>query len=390
MTVSASGTSTVDYYSVDRVGNREAARSYLVGIDTTAPATRANLYYAPNKWSLSSSDGVYEQSGGINAIYYSFDGGPYSAIRSSNPSPAYTTLYNVVTGPITWGTHTLTYYAVDNVGNVEATQTLSYPVYDSGAPTVRLETTGMSSARIFATDVTPIASGVKSISYRWGGYGAWSTATFSASSSPTSTQVAELPEGRGYFQYYATDFAGNSTATQSTNLTVDRTAPVVTITPGTTNDDGSVNVRLAATETGSGLYMLSYSILHEGSTSSGYFYSAPVDMRIAAPSWGSTTTVVSASARDNAGNAGAVISREIVTTNTVPDLLPPESYSSVGEGSVNTAADGMFELWIGASDDRSGVAETHYQIDGGEWRVAVPDPAVGGFPRPSTALGSTP
>ncbi len=210
VTVSATGTSTVDYYSVDRVGNEETTRTYLTGVDTTAPATQASLYSSPNRWALSSSDGVFDQSGGIYAIYYTFDGRPYSAIRSSNPSPAYTTLYNVVSGPIdTWGTHTLTYYAVDNVGNAEATKTISYYAPDSLAPTARLESVGMTSARISATDVGPTFSGVRSISYRWAYSPTWTTVTFSASLSPTSTQVADVVgEGTGYFPVLCDGFRG--------------------------------------------------------------------------------------------------------------------------------------------------------------------------------------
>ncbi len=186
--------------------------------------------------------------------------------------------------------------------------------------------------------------------------------------------------GRDTFQFYATDFAGRSSATQAVNLTIDRTPPAVTITQGTTNSDGSVNVRVGASEVGSGLLDVSYRILRGSSDSTGVWTWAPVDLRLAPPSWGSTTTVLSVSARDRAGNTSAVVSREIVTTNVLPDLLAPESSVNVTGGSINVATDGVFELRIGASDDRSGVAESHYQVDGGEWQTAVPDAAFGNVP----------
>jgi hypothetical protein len=113
--ISAEGTTTLKYKSVDALGNTESLQSIPIRIDNTKPTTGDNAspgwVKAPASISLTASDPL----SGIAATYYSLDG--------SSPSL-------VATGPITIatdGTTTLKYYSRDSVGNTETVLHRSRP-----------------------------------------------------------------------------------------------------------------------------------------------------------------------------------------------------------------------------------------------------------------------
>jgi hypothetical protein len=111
--VSAAGSHTITYWSVDAAANVEAAHSGYVNIDTTPPLTTASGLQKNNHsgWrtsaqtvSLSSSD---TGGSGVAFTYYTIDGGGQQS---------YTTGFSV-SAP---GSHTITYWSVDAAANVEA------------------------------------------------------------------------------------------------------------------------------------------------------------------------------------------------------------------------------------------------------------------------------
>ena len=100
-TVSAEGTTTVEYWSVDGAGNTESAKSTSVRIDKGSPATTddapANWVRGPVSVHLDSTD----PTSGVDAIHYSTDG--------SAPSLPYTGNIDISAE----GTTTLLYRATD-------------------------------------------------------------------------------------------------------------------------------------------------------------------------------------------------------------------------------------------------------------------------------------
>ena len=125
--VAGNGSHTVTYWSTDAAGNAEAAHTGYVNIDTTAPVTTATGLQpnASSGWqnvsqvvSLAGSDGL----SGVAATYYTLDGGASRPTRAPSRSSAQ-------------GSHTVTYWSVDAVGNTEATKT-GYVNIDLTAPTV--------------------------------------------------------------------------------------------------------------------------------------------------------------------------------------------------------------------------------------------------------------
>lgn len=396
-TVSAPTTGTIEFYGVDRLGNTEATKSWLYGVDATAPVSQVSLYYAPNKYQVSVSDGVYEQSGGIRAFYYSWDDGALTTVGSSNPSPAYTTLYTIVTGPTNPGIHTLTYYAVDLVGNVETSKTLSYTIPDSGPPTASFEKIGWSGGRILATDAGATKSGVKSISYRVGATSPWTTVTFEATTNVSATQIATISgiaDGSYALDYYATDYAGNSSATTRVSpFVIDtQTPPTVTITPEAPASDGSVMIRFDAVDAESGFSSTAFTrtSLAVGTVGS-TVYSSTFYVQLWRPAWGtSETTTFTASATDRAGNVSAPVTLTYTMDNTV-DLTAPMQWTSVGDYERYYQTGGNLDVQVGAADDQSGVHTVNWRVDAfkgvSAWQQSVIDAANADITVPFTGTG---
>jgi hypothetical protein len=114
--VSAEGTHTVSYWSVDAAGNVEQPHSVSVKIDKTAPATAATTtpaapasgwYLADVAINLAPTDAA----SGVAATWYTVDGGAPQSGTSLALSAK--------------GAHTLAYWSLDAAGNVEAARTLS-------------------------------------------------------------------------------------------------------------------------------------------------------------------------------------------------------------------------------------------------------------------------
>ena len=107
--------------------------TFTVTADTTAPTTTASgadasWHNAPVTVSLSASDGA---GAGVSSVTYQVDSG--------SPSPSRVEHQRDVTAPSNGsndGTHTITYYATDAVGNVESAHSVQVKI-DTQAPTPR-------------------------------------------------------------------------------------------------------------------------------------------------------------------------------------------------------------------------------------------------------------
>ncbi|MFX1392714.1 MAG: OmpL47-type beta-barrel domain-containing protein, partial [Promethearchaeota archaeon] len=107
------GLHTIEYYCVDNVGHVESTNSEDIYLDITASltiiqyliASEPNIINTMTKFSLSSSDG---SGSGVNSINYRIDDGTWNL---------YTAIFNL--NGYTEGNHTIEYYSVDNVENIE-------------------------------------------------------------------------------------------------------------------------------------------------------------------------------------------------------------------------------------------------------------------------------
>ncbi|MFL6558649.1 MAG: OmpL47-type beta-barrel domain-containing protein, partial [Bacillus sp. (in: firmicutes)] len=123
VTISKDGVHTITYWSVDNAGNVEAQHTATVKIDKAAPVTTDN---APTDWvnkdvtvTLNSSD----NGSGVAATHYKIDTGSEQTGKSFTVSDE--------------GVHTITYWSVDNAGNVEAQHTATVKI-DKTAPTLKI------------------------------------------------------------------------------------------------------------------------------------------------------------------------------------------------------------------------------------------------------------
>jgi len=319
VTVATDGYWTLRYYVYDWDGNSTwYAQSFRR--DTTPPSSSLGGGWN-TEWQLSGSDGF---GIGLADSFYSFDGEPYVRAVYGSWAATFTTPAQSKT---TYGTHTLSYYSVDKFGFAETPKSTSWFINDTTKPTIALVTSGgtwSKSAYLSAEDPVPVSSGVKEIRYRFDD-GAWVTASFDTSEDPTATvqaDLVDLPDGIVKVDYYATDGAGNASTTATTYIQIDTAAPTVSITHESTDPDGSVVVRVAVTEsgTGSGVDRCWYQYTDgAGAQGSGVITGAASRLvTLAPPASGTADAVVSAYARDRAGNEGMPV--ELIVPVTAPPL----------------------------------------------------------------------
>lgn len=217
------GTNTLYVYATDNIGNggSSSPSSQEYKVDTVAPtidiaaspssANGSNSYYKTTAPSITLSG--TDVSSSTATIYYKWDSGSYAAY-SSALTPAE-------------GTHTISYYGIDNAGNQSTAAEREYKV-DTNAPTVSITSdssapngptgTGYyTSAPTITLSSSDSVSGLSLIKYRWGTAGEYAT---------YSTALT-APENTNTLYYYAEDNAGNTGEANPSSSTyqVDLTAP---------------------------------------------------------------------------------------------------------------------------------------------------------------------
>nr|WP_324838254.1 chitobiase/beta-hexosaminidase C-terminal domain-containing protein [Streptomyces sp. CB01373] len=203
-------------------------------------------------------------------------------------------------------------------------------------------------------------SGVASVEYSLDG------GAFSAYAKPVV--VSEV--GAHSLSYRASDKAGNTSAVKSVEFSVvaaepeDVTPPETSASVSGTKDGsgnyvGSATVTVSASDSGSGVAKIEYSL--DGAAY--VAYSAPVQVS------GVGAHSLSYRASDKAGNRSAVKSVEFSVVAAEPeDVTPPETSASVSgtkDGSGNYV--GSATVTVSASDSGSGVAGIEYSLDGGPY-----------------------
>ena len=227
-------------YSVDvYVDNAPPVTS--VAFDGTAGA--GGWYISPVTMTLVSSDAA----SGVKAIYYRIDAGDWLT-------------YTAPTVIGASGSHTISYYAVDQGGNAENPRTRTLLV-DTAAPVTTASysgpvgTDGWYRGPVDVTlAATDVGSGVQGVSYNLDGVG-WQTYSNPFTISGNSTH---------WLLYRATDIAGNNENIHSQSLPIDGLAPTAIITfpvNGQVIASAMVRVQGSATDSGgSGLARVEVSI----------------------------------------------------------------------------------------------------------------------------------
>ncbi|MGD0997944.1 MAG: chitobiase/beta-hexosaminidase C-terminal domain-containing protein, partial [Thermoleophilia bacterium] len=255
--VAGNGSHTITYWSTDGVGNVEATHTGYVNIDTSAPVTTATGLQPGNQsgWQNVSqvvSLGANDALSGVAATYYTLDGA----------TQTYTNPFTVSAQ----GSHLITYWSVDAVGNIETANT-GYVNIDTTAPTVTDDADGLWHDSPVPVHLSPIdtgGSGLAGTQYRLQGGSSWSAAVGNVFVVPAPPGGAA--DGVHVYQYRALDNAGNSSSIGSCTVWIDTTPPTTTAT-GLQPDNlsgwrtTSQTVSLSADDgSGSGVTSISYSV----------------------------------------------------------------------------------------------------------------------------------
>jgi hypothetical protein len=305
-------------------------------IDSDPPQTIAKPYgtTGEDKWyksdvyiTLSATDSL----SGVKEIRYKMNDNPwelYSDILVATSSTAY---------------H---YYSEDNVGNVEAEESIVIKI-DKDPPITSLALNGTPgynewyiSDVLVTLSASDYVSGVKDTKYRSGVSWTSYTEPFSVASS-------------AIYYYYSEDNAGNAEAEKSVEINVDKAAPITSVYLDGAGGDGEwftsdVIVYLSAADEASGLKEIRYRI-DDGDWE--VYTEQGIEIT-------GTRHVVSLHYQsvDNAGNLELSKSVDIKIDKTAP------STPVVEDGEFTNFITQFHASWTAASDAESGVVEYLYSI----------------------------
>ena len=219
---------------------------------------------------------------------------------------------------------------------------------------------GVVSAQATASDTG--GSGVAGVTVEFRAVAApgW-TALPADTSSPyeASWNTASLSDGDYELRAGIEDIAGNATFSATVTVTLDSSAPAVTLAdPGATL---SGTVDLTATSPDASVVVFAYRATGGGSwTTIATDSAAPWSATFATGSLANGTYDLRATASDSAGNSAADVRAGILIDNTTPSGPPPDVQSpTTPPGFSGSLKDGKLTLRWGAATDGSGVAPTY-------------------------------
>jgi large repetitive protein len=321
--VSEAGVTTVSFYSVDKAGNVEEVKTVDVKIDEDPPVTTSN---ATDQWlnesyllKLTATDDF----SGVKETYYSLNGAEYLKGATA-----------FVSDP---GLNTVSFFSVDNAGNIEEVKTVSVKV-DATAPVTTLNIDDQWNQGEVAVELTATddLSGVANTYYSLNG---------TDFVEGTSLVVSEA--GVTTVSFYSVDNAGNVEEVTTVEVKIDTEAPETTSNVVQGWNQGEVAVELTATDSLSGVAKTYYSI--NGSEFVEETAFTVIDEGLNKVSFYSV---------DNAGNV-----EEVKTAEVKIDSEVPETVSNVAAG----WNQGEVVVELTATDSLSGVAKTFYSINGSEF-----------------------
>ncbi len=117
--VSSDKKHSVDYYSVDKVGNTETSKNQKINVDQTAPSV--SVSYVPR--SISTIDEIVftatasDATSGLSTVAISIDGSLKKVCNYNGDTSQQTCSYSVLASSIGAGSHTLSSTATDKAGN---------------------------------------------------------------------------------------------------------------------------------------------------------------------------------------------------------------------------------------------------------------------------------
>nr|MDO8083315.1 hypothetical protein [Candidatus Sigynarchaeum springense] len=354
------GTYTISYYSIDRVGNAETAKSATFRLDKNAPVSSLNdpTEYAPNwvdenaTFVITAVDAGAGETG-VASTYYRLNAGgwtPYAGPFTLGSQPN--------------GTYTISYYSIDRVGNAETVKSATFrldkngPISNLNDPTEYPSNWVDENATFIITsaDAGTGETGIASTYYRLNA-GGWTpyAGPFTLGSQPNGTYT---------ISYYSVDRVGNAETVKSATFRLDKNAPTSSLNdpteyaPNWVDENATFVITAVDAGTGETGIANTYYRLNAGDWS---LYAGPFTLG----SQPNGTYTISYYSIDRVGNAETVKSATFRLDKNAPvsSLNDPTEYAPnwVDENAtfVITAAD--------AGAGEAGVASTYYRLNAGGW-----------------------
>ncbi|WP_462410721.1 OmpL47-type beta-barrel domain-containing protein [Neobacillus sp. Marseille-QA0830] len=321
--VSDPGVNTVTFFSIDRAGNIEDEKTVEVKIDKTAPETVANI---EDKWyqgdvavELTATDDL----SGVAHTYYSINGSEF----------AEGTLFTVTDESV----NKISFYSVDNAGNVEETQTVEVKI-DKTAPETVSDVTDKwyQSEVLVKLTATDDLSGAAHTYYSVNG-----------TEYVEGTRFTVSQQGVNKVSYYSVDHAGNVEEVKTVEVKIDKNAPVTTSNVINQWNQGDVTVELTAADDLSGVAHTYYSV-------NGSEFAEGTSFTVTDEG----VNKVSFYSVDNAGNV-----EDPKTVDVKMDKTAPVTESNVKD----QWNQGDVAVELTPTDNLSGAAKTYYSINGSEF-----------------------
>jgi hypothetical protein len=347
-TVGGDGSHTIAFWSVDGAGNTESSHTDSFKIDGTPPSTRDSLSGTPgsNGWYTSAAVTVTlsatDATSGVATTYYAVDSGAQQSYGSAF----------AISGD---GTHHMTFWSVDNAGNIESSHSDSFNI-DSTAPTTTDSRSGTLGANSWYTSATvtvtltatDATSGVATTFY-----------TIDGGSQHTYTgAVAVGGDGGHSVVFWSVDAAGNTEGAHSDSLMIDSTPPSTKDSlagaPGSNSwyTSAAVNVTLSPTDATSGVATTYYTL--DGGAQQSYTGALAVG--------GDGSHQITFWSVDAAGNAETAHSDSFKIDSAAPITTDSRSGTAGDNGWYQSA---IISVMLNPTDATSGVVATYYTIDGG-------------------------
>ncbi|MGE6487480.1 OmpL47-type beta-barrel domain-containing protein [Paenisporosarcina sp. NPDC076898] len=200
-TLTEQGINKISYYSVDKAGNKEDTKTEEVRIDQSAPETGSNVTADWNKEftvELISKD----ELSGVSKTYYSVNGTEFVKGKTITVNEE--------------GIHEISFYSVDNAGNVEEVKTVEVKI-DPTAPVTTSNVTNEWHKEFTMELVSKDElSGVSATYYSVDG-----------SEFVKGTSLTVTNEGINKVSFYSVDHVGNKEDSKTVEVKIDKTAPTV-------------------------------------------------------------------------------------------------------------------------------------------------------------------
>ncbi len=256
ITISDEGVHTIEFYSVDKAGNKESAHKISVKIDKTAPTTTVNSDYNWGTWtnqdiifSFTADDAL----SGVKVTEWRIGNGDWQTYTG---------------GDITFGNegeYTLQFHSADNAGNIETIQTREIKI-DKTNPNITFNPDSMDwtnnaiDVNISAADAL---SGIKEIGYKVIAAGDSCGTDGYTVVNGDSVTVTISQNGEWKICAYAEDNAGNKVFNESEIYKFDNEAPQLSITApadGTYFNISNVTIEWSGDDSLSGIAYYNISI----------------------------------------------------------------------------------------------------------------------------------